>query len=680
MSLLASTVSAGTLRRDLLESRARFAAARAAFAAHRAARSARPAGASPTASEPRPGLADWQGEGVPVSTNTVGQGSPQICSDGSGGAYVGWWDLRNGFGEVFMNRLDGNGAYATGWPTDGANLDPTDSLELFVEVAADGGGGAFGVFSHFDADSGVFHDIVVQHMTGAGVRAPLFPAGGRSLGVGQINGFGLSADGVGGLFLIYADAADDVHFLHLDGSADVVAGWPSSGFGLGPASPFSADVAPDGTGGGFMLRTTGRAYVTAADDTILCRRFAADGGTAAGWPATDVHLTTGSATVGAVAAATLSSGDLMVTWVDDRNGDPDLFAVRVGANGSFPAPWGIGGVPVNTVTGVIDLPLVLPDGSGGAVIGWSDMTTAGGLAAPAAQHLDAAGAIVAGWPANGLLLCPPSADKSDAPMIADGQGGVFAVWALMPPAANPGIYAQHVRSDGTRPPAFPAGGVQVCGAATNKYSPVVTLDAAGGAILAWEDLRAPAPRVYAARVLLDGTVPAELALVDAATVGDRVRLHWVDPAGEFSATLTRSSSGTPDLAIPVVSDGTGDLVWEDADVRAGHEYRYALRRAAGGPEVGAVTVRVPDAPRLAIESPRPTPSPGRTTLAFTLASAAPARLELLDVSGRLVLARALALSAGAHVLPLADALAPGVYVARLAQSGATVSTRIVVTR
>jgi len=663
--------AAGTLSRDLNESRERFASARTLFAAHAAARAARARGAASGAAVPNPGLDDWQGDGFPVSTSPLGQGSPQICSDGSGGAYVTWWDLRNGFGDVFMNRLDAAGAYAPGWSGDGTNLDPIDSLELFVDVASDQGGGAFGVFSHFDPDSGVFHDIVVQHLTGSGEHAPLFPSEGRSLGLGQINGFVIRSDGTGGLFVLYADAADDVRLLHVNGSADLVAGWPASGMLFGAVNTFAADLSPDGTGGAFVARTVA--------DTLLCTRLAADGGVVAPWPAPGVHLTAG-ATLGAVAAATSSTGDALIAWEDGRNGNPDLYVVRVRADGVFPSPWVFRGSAVNTLAGATQIEAVLPDGSGGAVIGWLDMTDPGGLTAPAAQHVDSTGAIVAGWPVNGLDLCTLSPNKSNVPLISDGAGGVIAVWSLMPPAASPGVYAQHVKSDGTRPATFTSDGVRVCAAATDKFSPVVTLDGNGGAILAWEDLRTSTPRVYAARVLLDGTVPAELALVDAVVIGDRVRLHWSNPSRTFVATLVRTSPGTPDLAVPVVSDGTGDLVWEDADVLPGHAYRYALRRAPGGSEIAAVTIRIPDAPRLAIESPRPTPSPGRTTLAFTLGTAAPARLEVVDVAGRRVFARDLATSAGAHVLPIDVRLAPGVYVARLTQSGASVSTRWIVAR
>jgi hypothetical protein len=76
------------------------------------------------------------------------------------------------------------------------------------------------------------------------------------------------------------------------------------------------------------------------------------------------------------------------------------------------------------------------------------------------------------------------------------------------------------------------------------------------------------------------------------------------------------------------------------------------------------------------------PNPARASgprLSYSLANDAPATLELLDVSGRRV-ARADVAGAGPHETSLAPSrpLAPGVYLARLAQGGAVRTARVVV--
>ena len=70
-------------------------------------------------------------------------------------------------------------------------------------------------------------------------------------------------------------------------------------------------------------------------------------------------------------------------------------------------------------------------------------------------------------------------------------------------------------------------------------------------------------------------------------------------------------------------------------------------------------------------------------MAFSLASGAPATLELFDIAGRRVLSRAVgALGAGDHVVGLGGDrhLPAGVYLLRLSQGTRSVSRRALVTR
>ena len=86
--------------------------------------------------------------------------------------------------------------------------------------------------------------------------------------------------------------------------------------------------------------------------------------------------------------------------------------------------------------------------------------------------------------------------------------------------------------------------------------------------------------------------------------------------------------------------------------------------------------------RLALAGTRPHPAHGGSLrIAFSLASDAPARLDLFDVGGRRVASPSLdGFGPGDHVVPLdrTRVLAPGVYWARLVQGSARVEGRIVV--
>jgi len=83
---------------------------------------------------------------------------------------------------------------------------------------------------------------------------------------------------------------------------------------------------------------------------------------------------------------------------------------------------------------------------------------------------------------------------------------------------------------------------------------------------------------------------------------------------------------------------------------------------------------------LALEAVHPNPARGdRMAVSFSLPSSGRAKLELLDVGGRVVARRDVgALGAGRHTVDLAAAkpVAPGVYLVRLSQGGRSTSERV----
>ena len=169
-------------------------------------------------------------------------------------------------------------------------------------------------------------------------------------------------------------------------------------------------------------------------------------------------------------------------------------------------------------------------------------------------------------------------------------------------------------------------------------------------------------------------------------------LHWAESAASDFAEF-KLYRGTSAAFVP----GPGNLVATPADTgyvdHAGSLYYYKLSAVDihGNESVFATllpsgTVDVPDSGPLAfaLEGLQPNPTRGeRLSVAFALPTAAPARLELLDVSGRLVAANEVsALGPGRHVVELAAgrSLAPGLYLVRLTQGANTRVRRVVALR
>jgi hypothetical protein len=178
--------------------------------------------------------------------------------------------------------------------------------------------------------------------------------------------------------------------------------------------------------------------------------------------------------------------------------------------------------------------------------------------------------------------------------------------------------------------------------------------------------------------------PVLLSLVDSEALGGVARLSWFAGGAEASGALVERRTEGADwqvLGAPV-DHGDGLLTYEDR-VDAGGRFAYRLRLAGG--EVSAEAwLTVPAATaRLELAGFAPNPSVGQLRVAFTLASAAPATLEVVSVSGRVVARRDVGeLGAGEHVVELAGGarLSPGVYWIRLAQAGRRLAARGVVFR
>ena len=183
--------------------------------------------------------------------------------------------------------------------------------------------------------------------------------------------------------------------------------------------------------------------------------------------------------------------------------------------------------------------------------------------------------------------------------------------------------------------------------------------------------------------LLDAPVATQLALVGAEIVGGHPRMTWysADGAGQQMNLYRRAVPGDWALVGPISADGTGQITYTDADVVAGRSYEYRIGVLSGTTEtfLGQVWVDVPLSETFAIRS---LGGSGREPLAFlvSLSAASPARLELVDVTGRRIASLDLAsLGIGEHRVQLgADPVKPGIYWARLTQAGKFASTRIAV--
>jgi hypothetical protein len=190
--------------------------------------------------------------------------------------------------------------------------------------------------------------------------------------------------------------------------------------------------------------------------------------------------------------------------------------------------------------------------------------------------------------------------------------------------------------------------------------------------------------------LNDGApTPALLLDFDAQWQGSTVELRWA-----FDATLppgTLTVERATDLAGPWIAvAGTprlegGQQVLVDSDALPGAHAFYRLRLALtrGGTQIFG-PVEVTGAPHLTLALAPTQPNPARArdlAVRFTLASAAPARIALLDAAGRQVAGQDVsALGVGDHTWTPATgrSLGAGLYFVRLEQGGQAITRRVAV--
>jgi hypothetical protein len=185
-------------------------------------------------------------------------------------------------------------------------------------------------------------------------------------------------------------------------------------------------------------------------------------------------------------------GGAILTWIDDRNGDNDVYAQRIDSTGM--RLWAADGAAVCTATEFWARPVVAPDGSGGAFIAWEDDRGDPGQEDIYAQRIDASGSVQ--WATDGIAICSADQNQGSPEIVSDGVGGAIIAW--YDDRYDSDIFAQRVDSNGVS--LWDEDGIAVhLDGEFNSYIEIAC-DGAEGAIISWARSSIDAYDIYAQRV------------------------------------------------------------------------------------------------------------------------------------------------------------------------------------
>lgn len=290
------------------------------------------------------------------------------------------------------------------------------------------------------------------------------------------------------------------------------------------------------------------------------------------------------------------SGGAIIAWQDHRGGaDWDIYVQRADSGGAV--QWAANGVAVSAAVSDQTLPAAVSDGRGGAIVAWQDRR--GPDWDIYAQRIDAAGAPL--WKISGVAICSASGDQLSPVVVTDGAGGVIVAWEDRRGGDGSDIYAQRIGASGTA--GWAADGSAVCTAASDQTAISAVGDTAGGAIIAWQDIRGGTYDVFAQRVdsssahlwtengtaictaaghqispvmVPDGSGGATIAWPDGRTeTSYDVYGQRVDPAGAaqwMPNGVPVCTAAGDQTSLTAASDGAGGLIVAWQDTRSGTGY------------------------------------------------------------------------------------------------------------
>jgi hypothetical protein len=433
----------------------------------------------------------WSGDptvNTAISTAASGQVDPQITSDGAGGAIITWEDYRTGRNyDIYAQRINSTGNVQ--WTADGVAISSDGNYQTSPQITSDGAGGA--IITWRDTRNST-DDIYAQRVNSAG--APMWTPDGVAISTTAREQYSpqITSDGAGGAIITWSDMRDwnnDIYAQRVN--ADGVVLWTADGVPITTAiyAQIEPQITSDRVGGAIITWSDDR---NDGDYDIYAQRVNGAGNTL--WAPDGVPICTAVHWQNYLQITSDGAEGAIITWRDHRNGygydNDDIYAQRINSAGA--ALWTADGVPICTAANEQTAPQITSNGAGGAIITWRDKRNDKDWNVYA-QSINGTGAAL--WTADGVAISTAVNNwQFSSPQISsDGAGGAIITWRDYRNNIFD-IYAQRV--NGTGAAQWTANGVAISTAVNSNTPLQATSDGAGGAIITWDISDIYAQRVY----------------------------------------------------------------------------------------------------------------------------------------------------------------------------------------
>lgn len=470
---------------------------------------------------PAPGaaLANWPAgpyTNVPVSIGPGNQSPAGAIADGAGGMIIVWHDDRTGSGDVYAQRIAGDGT--TLWTAGGVPLCTYPNWQYDPVMVSDGAGGVVVVWSDY-RNGGI--DLYAQAVSATGVVK--WAVDGVAVNLNPVDPYGdqVAGDGAGGAIVTWYEFRDGHAVLlaqRISAAGAVL--WAAGGVPVAPATLDSRNpaIVSDGQGGAILgWQDSPDGFET----NVYAQRLAGDGTLLWGASGTAVCTTPGQ--VFPPSALADGAGGAIFAWADNRLGPySDIYAQRVDANGV--CIWEANGNALCTANLQQYDTSIISDNAGGAIVAWHDARTS-----PYdyyAQHVSDLGELA--WPTNGVAICGSSGSVSGFVMASDGAGGVQCAWSDQRENGHH-LYGQRLTASGSR---LWAGGLGICLATGAQFNPRVVSGSGGWILTTWGDNRNDfnASDIYAQGIDSSGAILSAATITGVKDIagdqGGKVRVTW----------------------------------------------------------------------------------------------------------------------------------------------------------